>query len=41
MDDMIPELLDRQRESQVHEWVERDGDLHNENLKDTINQAVI
>ncbi len=37
MDDMVPELLDRQRESQVHERVERDGNLHNENLRYMIN----
>ena len=41
MYDMVPELLDRQRESQVHERVERDGNLHNESLKYMIDQAMI
>ena len=37
MDDVIPELLDRQREGQVHQRVERDGDLHNKRLRHMIN----
>ena len=37
MDDMIPDLLDRQWEGQVRQRVERDGDLHNKHLRQMVN----